>query len=58
MSPSLLESIKPILERKGIDGQAEVDVSTVWERVKAITMALWSMTTRRMRMLGALVLFL
>jgi len=55
---SLLESIKPLLERKGIDGLSEVDVSTVWERAKAITMAVWSRTTRRMRVLGGLVVFL
>jgi len=55
---SLLESIKPLLERKGIDGLSEVDVSTVWERVKAVAMALWSLTTRRMRILGALAIFL
>ena len=55
---SILESLRPLIERKGIDGQSEMTLSTIWDKVKTVILTVWSKTTRRMRMIGGLAIFL
>ena len=55
---SLLEPLRPLLERHGIDNLRDLNASRIWEKSRSFSMALWSNTTRRMRMVGAIVIFL
>jgi len=55
---SRAEPLRPLLDRKGIDGLSEVGADEIWETFKILVMAIWSKTTRRMRVLGALLIFM
>ncbi len=55
---SLLEQIKPLLERKGVASISSITMAEIWGKTKTLSLAFWSRTTRRLRTLGAITLFL